>query len=82
MNSPWALPYAHAFIETSDAAPSKQRVFLDQDSAEFSQGKFHDQGDAWIVIKGQLRRHNDTPFGRPTPGRHLGRPGVGGGNII
>jgi hypothetical protein len=28
-----------------------------------SLGKFHDQGDAkWIVIRGQLRGHNDTPF--------------------
>jgi hypothetical protein len=32
-------------------------------------GKFHDQWDAkWIVIRGQLRGHNDTPFGHPTPG--------------
>jgi hypothetical protein len=22
----------------------------------------------WIVIRGQLGGHNDTPFGRPTPG--------------
>jgi hypothetical protein len=30
-------------------------------------GEFHDQGEAkWIVIRGQLRGHNDTPFGRPT----------------
>jgi hypothetical protein len=35
-------------------------------------GKFHDQGDAkWIVIRGQLRGHNDTPFGRPTPSRPI-----------
>jgi hypothetical protein len=41
-------------------------------------GEFRDQGDAeWMVIKGQLRGHNDTPFGRPTPGRPVGRPGVG-----
>ena len=41
-------------------------------------GEFHDQGDAkWIVIRGPLRGHNDTPFGRPTPGRPIGRPGVG-----
>jgi hypothetical protein len=38
------------------------------------EGEFHDQGDAkWIVIKGQLRGHNDTPFGRPT----YRPPGVG-----
>jgi hypothetical protein len=36
-------------------------------------GEFHDQGDAkWIVIRGQLRGPNDTPFGRPTPGRLIG----------
>ena len=41
-------------------------------------GKFHDQGDTeWIVIRGQLGGHNDTPFGRPTPGRPISRPGVG-----
>jgi hypothetical protein len=36
-------------------------------------GKFHDQGDAkWIVIRGQLRGHNDTP----TRGQPIGRLGV------
>jgi len=41
-------------------------------------GEFHDQGDAkWIVIREQSRGHNDTPFGRPTPGRPFGRPGIG-----
>jgi hypothetical protein len=31
-------------------------------------GEFHDQGDAkWVVIRGQLRGHNDMPFGRPIP---------------
>jgi hypothetical protein len=40
-------------------------------------GEFHDQGDAkWIVIRGQLRGHNDTPFGRPTPGRPISFPVV------
>jgi hypothetical protein len=28
-------------------------------------------------MKGLLRGHNDTPFGRPTTGRPHGRPGVG-----
>jgi hypothetical protein len=33
-------------------------------------GEFHDQGDAkWIVIRRQLRGHNDTPCGQPAPGR-------------
>jgi hypothetical protein len=41
-------------------------------------GKFHDQGDAkWIVIRRQLRGHNDTCFGWPTPGRPISLPGVG-----
>jgi hypothetical protein len=40
-------------------------------------GEFHDQGDAkWRLIKRQLRGHNDTPFGRPTPGWPIGRPGL------
>jgi hypothetical protein len=39
-------------------------------------GESHDQADAeWIVIRTQLRGHNDTPFGRPAPG-HLGHLGV------
>jgi hypothetical protein len=30
-------------------------------------GDFHDQADAeWIVFRGQLRGHIDTPCGRPT----------------
>jgi hypothetical protein len=41
-------------------------------------GKFQDQGDTkWIVIMGHLKGHNDTPFGRPKPGRPFGRPVVG-----
>jgi len=36
------------------------------------------QGDAkWIVIRQPLRGHNDTPFGRPNPGRPIGCPEVG-----
>jgi hypothetical protein len=41
-------------------------------------GEFHDQGDAkWMVIRGQLMGHNDTPFGQATHGRPIGRPAVG-----
>jgi hypothetical protein len=41
-------------------------------------GKFHNQGDAkWIVISRQLRGHNDTPFGCPTPSWPIGHPEVG-----
>jgi hypothetical protein len=46
---------------------------------ESTVGNIHDQRDAkWIVIRGQFRGHNDTPFGRPTPGRPIGRLGVFG----
>jgi hypothetical protein len=39
--------------------------------------EFYDQDDAkWIVIRGQLKGHNDTPYGRPAPSRHIGCPGV------
>jgi hypothetical protein len=41
-------------------------------------GKFHGQGIAkWIVIRGQLRGHNDMPCRWPTPSRPSGRLGVG-----
>jgi hypothetical protein len=37
--------------------------------------EFQDQADAiWIAIRGLLRGHNDTPCGRLTPGRPIGRP--------
>jgi hypothetical protein len=43
-----------------------------------SGGGCHDWADAqWIVIRGPLRGHDDTPFGRPTPGQPVGRPGAG-----
>jgi hypothetical protein len=52
-------------------------VLLCSMRAEVLYGKFHDQGNAeWMVIRGQLRGHNDKPFGRPTPGRPIGCPGV------
>jgi hypothetical protein len=42
------------------------------------EGEFHDQGDAkWIVIRQQLRGHNDTPCGRPAPSRPVSRPESG-----
>jgi hypothetical protein len=35
-------------------------------------GGSHDEADAeWIVIRGPMRGRNDTPFGRPTPGRPI-----------
>jgi hypothetical protein len=42
---------------------------------EHCKGEFLDQGDAeGIVIRRELRGHNDKPFGQPTPGRLIGRP--------
>jgi hypothetical protein len=41
-------------------------------------GGSHDKADTeWIVIRRPLRGHNDTPFGRLTPGLPNGRPEVG-----
>jgi hypothetical protein len=38
----------------------------------------HDQADAeWIVIRGPVRGHDDTPFGQPTPGQPIGHAEVG-----
>jgi hypothetical protein len=53
-------------------------VFLLLLVSDVLSGKFHDQGDAkWIVIREQLRGHNDMPFGRPPPDRPSARRGVG-----
>jgi hypothetical protein len=60
--------------------PPEMRAYLEVRRLPLlhSGGEFHDQGDAeWIVIRGQLRGLNDTPFKRPTPGRPVGHPGVG-----
>jgi hypothetical protein len=41
-------------------------------------GGRRDKADAeWIVIRRPVSGHNNSPFGRPTPGRLIGRPGVG-----
>jgi hypothetical protein len=41
-------------------------------------GRFHDQGDAkWIVIRRSLWGPNNTPCGRPAPGRPIRRLGSG-----
>ena len=57
--------------------PTNRRLVLETNDLSVC-GEFHDQGDAkWIVIRGPLRGHKDTPFGRPTPGRPIDRPGVG-----
>jgi hypothetical protein len=43
-----------------------------------AEGESHDQGGAeWIVIRRSLWGHDDTPCGRPAPGRPIGRPGSG-----
>jgi hypothetical protein len=61
----------HTFISDASLTPA-------EDQQESKEGKFHDQGDAkWIVFRRPLGGHNETPFGQPTPGRPIGRPGVG-----
>jgi hypothetical protein len=41
-------------------------------------GEFLDKGDAkWIVIRGQLRGHNNMPFGWPTSSQPIGHSVVG-----
>jgi hypothetical protein len=54
--------------------PSSLAAAADLIASAKNPGKFHDQGDArWIVIRGQVRGHNDTPLGRPNPGCPIGR---------
>jgi hypothetical protein len=60
----WHAPEIDAVGDFSDDVESKDVISEDTSDA----GDFHDQGDAkWIVIRGHLRGHNDTLFGRPTP---------------
>jgi hypothetical protein len=69
---------AEAAHEIHDAVQILEREALDSSQGELAeggstirrmmngQGKFHDQGDAkWIVIRGQIRGHNDTPYQPP-----------------
>jgi hypothetical protein len=66
------------FQEYEDGHPSPNQKESEAGKRAGDSGKFHDQEDAKrIVIRRQLRGHNDTPFGRPTPGRPIGRPAVG-----
>jgi hypothetical protein len=61
------------------SAPAKfRRALLFASTSHDFAGGSHDQTDAeWIVIRTELWGHNDTPFGRPAPGRPSGRPGSG-----
>jgi hypothetical protein len=64
--------------EKEDLDDESESESDESDDDEDEGGEFHDQGDAnSIVIRGQLRGHNDTPFGRPTPSRPIGRLGFG-----
>jgi hypothetical protein len=75
------------FLYTFKEFQMKSRIhystFLEKEIQGFCstnsiQGWSHDQVDAeWIVNRRQLWGHNDTPFGRPAPGRPSGRPGSG-----
>jgi hypothetical protein len=56
----------------------KQKPEQKREMRKDVKGEFHDQADAeWMVIRGPLRGHNDTPCGRPAPDRPIGRAGVG-----
>jgi hypothetical protein len=73
--------YYAAMVACLVAASSNPELLLQAESPfpehYIRKGEFHDQGNAkWIVIRGQLRGHNDTPCGRPTPSRPIGRPGL------
>jgi hypothetical protein len=69
------------FVEPKwEVIDHKEEIAVNMTSADEEKftGEFRDQGDAnWILIRGQLRGHNDRPFRRPTPGRPIGRAGVG-----
>jgi hypothetical protein len=69
------------FVEPKrEVIDHKEEIAVNMTSADEEKftGEFRDQGDAnWILIRGQLRGHNDRPFGRPTPGQPIGRAGVG-----
>jgi hypothetical protein len=55
----------------------KEKYPPSKEAHELKTGKFHDQADArWIEIRGQLRGHNDTPFGRSTPSRPMAARGL------
>jgi hypothetical protein len=57
--------------------PDRGTSLIISQSDQLPDGKFHDQGDAkWIVIRGKLRGHNNTPCGRPAPSRPIGRQGL------
>jgi hypothetical protein len=68
---------AAAFECPSANKKEECRLLVDRaNRTEQDGGKFHDQADAkWIVIRGSLSGHNDTPCGRPTPSRPFGHPG-------
>jgi hypothetical protein len=71
--SPWQPPSIDAAVpgDVTQWVP-ELRERIDSQMAIDTSGEFHDQGDAkWVVILGQLRGHNDTPFGRPTVYRPL-----------
>jgi hypothetical protein len=62
----------HAFWDTWHRFTDREKT------CDVLLGNFYDQGDAKRMrIRGQFKRHNDTPFRWPTPGWPIGRPVVG-----
>jgi hypothetical protein len=61
------------FLEELAVEEEEMKVKIEKKTEQVStgsekclDGKVHGQEDAkWIVIRGHLRGHNDTPFGRP-----------------
>jgi hypothetical protein len=66
------------FIRSTVASGNVSRISGSTLGPSQVAGGCHDEADAkWIIIRGPSMGHSNTPFGRPTPGRHIGRPGVG-----
>jgi hypothetical protein len=62
---------AAAFKQAADEGTQPENLM------KRAKGRSHDQADAeWIVTRGPIRGHNDTPFGQPTPSWPIGYLGL------
>jgi hypothetical protein len=85
LNTPYHAPrwfdLQHREVREADGGDARTNPQPDPGA----EGEFQDQGeDKWIVIRGMLKGHNDTPFGRPTPSWPIGHLGgvIGGFSYI